>query len=94
VLIPLEQMKSQSMKLPVAPQSRSVLMKWSLLVLVVLTSIGRTKNVLHVSRALVKSCLGSHFSYLGFWGGILIIGVEKGKDMSLGSLSLVFTLSI
>ena len=94
MLISLEQTKSQSMKLPVALQSRSALTEWSLLVLVMLTSTGRTKDILCVSRALAESCLGSCFSYFGFWRGVLMMGAEEGGDASSGLLSLVFTLSM
>jgi len=58
-----------------------------------LTSTKRIKDILHASRALTESCLGSHFSHFGFWKGILTIGAEKEEDASSGLLSLVFTLS-
>ena len=94
VLIPLEWIKLQSIKLPVAPQSRSALMEWSLLVLVVLIFTSRTKNVPCAFRTLAKSCLGNCFSYFGFWRVMLTIEVEKEKDMSAGSLLFVLISSI
>ena len=68
VLILLEWTKLQSMKLTVALQSRSVLIKWSLLVLVVLISINKTKDIPCVSRVLAESCLGNCFFHFGLWG--------------------------
>lgn len=62
--------------------------------LVMLTSTGRIKDVLCMSRVLVESCLGSCFSYLGFQRGILMIEMEEEKGVSSGSLLLVFTLSM
>jgi len=66
MLIPLEQTKSQFMKLPVALQSRSALIEWSLLVLVMLIFTERTKNILHISKSLAESYLHSCFFYFGF----------------------------
>lgn len=59
-----------------------------------LISIGRTKNILRMSRALVKSYLDSCFSHFGLWGSILITGVEEGVDISFDLLLLVLTSSI
>ena len=94
VLISLKWTKSQSIKLLVAPQSRSVLTEWSLLVLVVLISTSRTKNVLYVSRALAKSCLGNCFFHFGFQEVVLTIGAEKEGNVFAGSLSFVLISSI
>jgi len=55
--------------------------------------IGRTKNILHMSRALVKSYLDSCFFYFGLLGGVLITEVEEGVDVSFDSLLLVLTSS-
>ena len=57
--------KSLSMKLPVAPESKSTLTECTSLVSVVPISIGRTIDVPRVSRVLAVSCLGSFFSHLG-----------------------------
>ena len=65
MFIPFEQMKSLSMKLPVAPQSRRALTEWSLLVSIVLISTGRSREVPRTSKALIEKSLGSLFSHLG-----------------------------
>jgi len=65
VFIPLEQTKSLSMRLLVAPQSKRALTEWSLLVFIVPISTGRSKEVPHASKVLIKRSLGSLFSYLG-----------------------------
>jgi len=54
-----------SMKMPVAPESRSALTECTSLVSVVLILIGRVIDVLWASRVLAESCLGSLFSYFG-----------------------------
>ena len=61
---------------------------------VILISTEKIRDVLHASRVLVESCFSSCFSYLGFQEGMLTIEVEKEENISLGSLSLVFTLSM
>ena len=66
VLIPFVWTKSRSIKLLVAPESKNTLIECTLLVSVVLTSIGRMIDVLRVSRVLTESCLGNLFSYFGF----------------------------
>jgi len=69
-------------------------MEWSLLVLVMLISTGKTKNIPCVSRTLAKSCLGNCFSYFDFWGVMLTIEVEKEKNIFAGSLLFVLISSI
>jgi len=69
VFIPFEQTKSLSMRLPVAPQSRRASTEYSSLVSVVLISTGRSREVPHVSKALIKRSLGSLFSHLGLRSG-------------------------
>ena len=54
------------MKLPVALKSKSTLMECTLLVSVVLISIGRTMDVLWVLRVLAESHLDSLFFHFGF----------------------------
>jgi len=55
------------MKLPIAPESKSALMECTLLVLVVLISIGRMIDIPQVSRVLAESCLGNLFFHFGLW---------------------------
>jgi len=52
-------MKSLSMKLPVALQSRRALTEWSLLVSVVPISTGRRREVPHASKALIERSFSS-----------------------------------
>ena len=92
VFIPFEWTKSLSMKLPVAPQSRRALTEWSSLVSVVLISTGRSKEVPHVSKTLIKRSLGSLFSHLGLRSGVEIKGV--GGSVSTSSLLIVLGSSI
>jgi len=80
VFIPFEQMKSLSMKLPVAPQSRRALTEWSLLVSVVPISTGRSKEVPHASKALIERSLGNLFSHLGWRSGAEIKGIGGGAS--------------
>ena len=87
VFIPFEWTKSLSMKLPVAPQSRRALTEWSSLVSVVLISTGRSKEVPHVSKTLIKRSLGSLFSHLVLRSGVEIKGV--GGSVSTSSLLIV-----
>ena len=60
-----------------------------MLVLVVLSSTARTKDVLYTLRTFVKSSLGNCLFYFGLQGAEWLAGV-KGY-MSLGSLSLILT---
>ena len=66
VLMPFVQIKSLSIKLPVAPESKSTLTECTLLVSVVLISIERMMEVLQALRVLAESHLGSLFSHFGF----------------------------
>jgi len=63
-------------------------------VLVVLISTSRTKDILHVFRALVESCLGNCFSHFGFWKVILTTRVEEREDVSASLLLFVIISSI
>ena len=78
VLIPFVWTKSLSMKLPVALESKSALIEYTLLVSVVPISIGRMIDVLQASRVLAESRLGSLFSHLGLRGRAALTGVEGG----------------
>ena len=93
VLIPFFRMKSRSMKLPVALESKSALMECTSLVSVVLTSIGRMINVPRASRVLMESRLGNLFSHFGFQGYVVLSGVEEREGASIGSLISVLTSS-
>ena len=75
VLIPLSWTKSLSMKLPVALQSRSALLEWTLLVSVVQSSTVRIRETLCASSALTESCFGSLFSHFG----LQVAGVVAGE---------------
>jgi len=66
VLIPFVQTKSQSMKLPIAPESKSALTECTSLVSVVLTSIGRMIDIPRASRVLMESHLDNLFSHFDF----------------------------
>ena len=92
VFIPFEWTKSLSMRLPVALQSRRALTECSLLMSVVPISIGRSKEVPHVSKALIERSLGSLFSHLGLQSGAEMRGIEGG--MSTSSLLIVLGSSI
>ena len=86
--------KSRSMKLPVALESKSTLMECTLLVSVVLTSIGRMIDVPQVSRVLTESHLDNLFSHFGFQGCVVLSGSERGKrDAFIGSQISVLTSS-
>ena len=92
VLIPFVWTKSLSMKLPVAPESKSALTECTSLVSVVPISIGRMIDVPRVSRVLAESCLGSLFSYLGLRGRAVPTGAEgKRGGASIGSQTSVLT---
>jgi len=65
VLIPFVRTKSLSMKLPIAPESKSALTECTSLVSVVPISIGRMIDIPRASRVLVESRLGSLFSHFG-----------------------------
>ena len=92
VLISFVQTKSLSMKLPVALESKSTLMECTLLVSVVLISIGRTMDVLWALRVLAESHLDSLFFHFGFWGRAFLSRVEI-MDVSIGSLVSVLVSS-
>ena len=87
MFIPFEQMKSLSMKLPVAPLSKKALTEWSSLVSIVQISTGRSKKVPHASKALIERSLGSLLSHLDLRSGAGIRGVRGGASTS--SLSIV-----
>ena len=94
VLIPFVRTKSLSMKLPVAPESKSALTECTSLVSVVPISIGRMIDVPRVSRVLVESRLGSLFSHLGLRGrGILTGGEREIGGASIGSRISILTSS-
>ena len=93
VLMPFVWMKSQFIKLPIAPESKSALTECTLLVSVVLTSIGRMIDVLRASRVLMESCLGSLFSYFGFQGCAVLSKAEERGGASIGSQISVLTSS-
>ena len=77
VFIPFERMKSLSMRLLVAPQSRRASTECSLLVFVVLISTGRSREVPHASKALIERSLGSLFSHLGLQSGAEMRGIGE-----------------
>ena len=92
MFIPFEQMKSLSMKLPVAPLSKKALTEWSSLVSVIPISTGRSKEVPRASKALIERSLGSLLSHLGLQSGAGIRGVRGSA--STGSLLIVLESSI
>ena len=92
MFIPFEQMKSLSMKLPVAPLSKKALTEWSSLVSIVQISTGRSKKVPHASKALIERSLGSLLSHLDLRSGAGIRGMRGGASAS--SLSIVLESSI
>ena len=92
MFISLEQTKSLSMRLLVAPQSKRALTEWSLLMSVVPISTGRSKEVLCASNALIERSLGNLFSHLGLWNRAGTKGVRGGASIS--SLSIVLGSSI
>jgi len=75
------------MKLLVALLSKRALTEWSSLVFVVLISTGRSKEVSHASKALIKRSLGSLFFHLGLWSGAG--GRERTGGTFTSSLSIV-----
>jgi len=79
VLVPLLWTKFLSMKLPVALQSRSVLLEWTLLVSVVQSSTVRIREALCASSALTENCFGSLFSHFGLQVAGVVAG-EKGEE--------------
>jgi len=93
VLIPFVRTKSLSMKLPVAPESKSALIECTSLVSVVPISIGRMIDVLRALRVLAESRLGSLFSHLDLQGRAVLTGVERG-GASIGSQISVLTSSM
>ena len=92
MFIPFEQMKSLSMKLPVAPLSKKALTEWSSLVSIVQISTGRSKKVPHASKALIERSLGSLLSHLDLRSRAGIRGVRGSASASL--LSIVLESSI
>jgi len=93
VFIPFIRTKSLSMKLPVALESKNTLTECTLLVLVVLISIGRTMDVPWALRVLAESHLGSLFSYFGFQGRAFLSGMEV-TGASIGLLVSVLVSSM
>ena len=92
MFIPFEQTKSLLMKLLVTLLSKRALTEWSLLVSIVPISTGRSKEVLHASKALIERSLGSLLSYLGLWSGVRTKRMRGGVFTS--SLSIVLGSSI
>ena len=92
VFIPFEWTKSLSMRLLVAPQSRRASTECSSLVSVVPISTGRSREVSHMSKALIERSLGSLFSHLGLRSGAEMRGIGGGASTS--SLSIVLESSI
>jgi len=92
VFIPFERTKSLSMRLPVALQSRKASIEYSSLVFVVSISTGRSREVFHASKALIKRSLGSLFSHLGLRSRAETRGI--GGSASTSSLSIVLGSSI
>ena len=73
------------MKLPVAPESKSALMKCTLLVSVVLISIERIIDDLRASRVLAESHLGNLLFHFGLWDWATLSGVEGERvGVSIG----------
>ena len=93
VLISFVWTKSLFMKLPIALESKSALTECTLLVSVVLISIGRIINVLQALRVLVESYLGNLLSHFGFRGKAFLSGVEV-RDMSIDSMISVLISSM
>ena len=94
VLMPFVRTKSQSMKLPIALESKSALTECTSLVSVVLTSIGRMIDVPRASRVLTESRLGNLFSHFGFRGCVVLSGSEgERRSASIGSWTSVLTSS-
>ena len=92
VLIPFIWIKSQSIKLPIALESKSALIECTSLVSVILTSIGRMIDIPQASRVLTESHLGNLFSHFGFWGCAILSRVEeKRRGVSIGSWISVLT---
>ena len=82
------------MKLPIALESKSALTECTLLVSVVLTSIGRMIDVPWVSRVLTESCLGNLFSHFGFQGCVVLPRAEVEREgASIGSHISILTSS-
>ena len=93
VLIPFIWTKSLSMKLPIAPESKSALTECTSLVSVVLIFIERIIDVPQALRVLMESHLGSLFSYFGFQGRASLSRAEE-RDVSIGSQISVLTSSM
>jgi len=92
MFIPFEQTKSLSMRLPVTLQSRRASTDYSLLMSIVPISTGRSREVPHVSKALIERSLGNLFFYLGLWSRAETRGIEDNASTS--SLSIVLGFSI
>ena len=92
MFIPFKQMKSLSMRLLVAPQSRRASTEYSLLVSIVLIFTSRSREVPCMFKALIERSLGSLFSHLGLRSGAETRGIERGASTS--SLSIVLGSSI
>ena len=87
-------MKSRSMKLSIALESKSVLTECTSLVSVVLTSIGRIIDVPQALRVLMESRLGNLFSHFGFRDCAVLAGAERRRrGASIGSRISVLTSS-
>jgi len=52
-------------------------------------STGRSREVSHISKALIEKSLGSLFSYLGLWSEAGTRGLENSMSTSLLSIVLV-----
>ena len=92
MFISFKQIKSLSMRLPVAPQSRRASTEYSSLISVVPISAGRSREVPRTSKALIKRSLGSLFSHLGLQSRAEMRGIGSGASTS--SLSIVLGSSI
>ena len=81
------------MKLPIAPESKSTLTECTLLVSVVLISIGRMMDILQALRVLAECHLDNLLFYFGFQSRAFLSGV-KVRDASIGSMISVFISSM
>ena len=92
MFIPFKQTKSLLMRLPVALQSKRASMECNSLMSIVPIFTGRSREVPHVSKALIKRSLGSLFSHLGLQSEAETRGIGEGASTS--SLSIVLRSSI
>ena len=83
---------SLSIRLLVALQFRRASTECSSLVSEVPISTGRSREVSHTSKVLIKRSLGSLFSHLGLWSRAEMKGI--GGSVSTSSLSIVLGSSI